>query len=391
MSSSPKKFVTVVGARPQFVKAAILSHAVAQTEGLREVLVHTGQHYDAAMSDVFFQQLGIPAPAYHLGIGSGSHGSQTGRMLEAIENVLQQEQPDWLLVYGDTNSTLAGALAAAKIHVPVAHVEAGLRSFNKRMPEEINRILTDHASTLLFAPTQTARKNLLREGFTPERIQMVGDVMYDAALYFAKQAEGASTVLADHGLAPKEYALATIHRAENTDSPARLAAIFEGLQCFAHTMPVVVPLHPRTANTLKKLHQFDALTRGLVILEPVGYLDMVSLEKNARLIATDSGGVQKEAYFYRVPCVTLRDETEWMELVDAGWNRLCSPVDGDSVLTALRRSVDASGQVRELYGSGDACRLILKALQESDLDRSGELNYQAAPISLSMPPRSLAG
>ncbi|MEX0725616.1 MAG: UDP-N-acetylglucosamine 2-epimerase (non-hydrolyzing) [Planctomycetaceae bacterium] len=391
MSSLVKTIVTVVGARPQFIKAAILSHAVAQTEGLREILVHTGQHYDAAMSDVFFQQLGIPEPKYHLGIGSGSHGAQTGRMLESIETVLQQENPDWLLVYGDTNSTLAGALAAVKLHIPVAHVEAGLRSFNRRMPEEINRILTDHASTALFPPTQTARKNLLREGFEPERIHMVGDVMYDAALYFAQQADRGSTILSERGLTAKAYALATIHRAENTDDPSRLTAIFDGLQRFAETMPVVVPLHPRTVNTLKKLNVFDTLTRGLTILEPVGYLDMVALEKNARLIATDSGGVQKEAYFYRVPCITLRDETEWTELVDSGWNRLCPPVDGKNVLAVLTRSIDAAGQERDLYGGGDACRLILKSLLETDLDRSGELNYQAHPLTRPLQPRSLAG
>ncbi|MFN0196365.1 MAG: non-hydrolyzing UDP-N-acetylglucosamine 2-epimerase [Planctomycetaceae bacterium] len=391
MSSPVKKVVTVVGARPQFIKASILSHAMARSDRLQEVLVHTGQHYDASMSDVFFQELGIPAPQYHLGIGSASHGVQTGRMLEAIEGVLQQEKPDWLLVYGDTNSTLAGALSAVKMHIPVAHVEAGLRSFNRRMPEEINRILTDHAATLLFAPTQTARKNLLREGFNHEKVLMVGDVMYDAALYFAEQAAGKSTIVNDRGLIARQYALATIHRAENTDDPVRLTAIFDGLQQFSGIMPVVVPLHPRTVNTLKKLNLFDNLTQGLTILDPVGYLDMVSLEKNARLIATDSGGVQKEAYFYRVPCVTLRDETEWIELIDSGWNRLCPPIDGQAVLTTMKRAIDSAGQEHDLYGAGDACRLITQSLLESGLDTSGGFDYQAHPVTLSLSPRSLAG
>ena len=368
-----------------------MSRVLSAGKGFSEVLVHTGQHYDANMSDVFFRELGLPQPRYHLGIGSAPHGAQTGRLMESIEVVLHQEKPDCLLVFGSTNSTLAGALAAVKLQIPVARVEAGVRSLNKKMPEEVNRILTDHASSILFAPTQTARKNLLREGFDPDRIHMVGDVLYDAALYFSAQAEQESTILRDQGLTEKEYVLATVHRAENTDSRVKLTAIFEGLQRFTETMPVVLPLHPRTAQILNDFNLFESLTRELIVLDPVGYFDMVSLVKNARIIATDSAGVQKEAYFYRVPCVTLREETEWMELVDSGWNRLCSPVDGNGFLTAMTRAIDSAGQERDLYGSGNTSQLILKLLLESDLDRSNKFNYQAHPVSIPLPPRSLAG
>jgi len=319
------KTISIVGARPQFIKAAAVSRVLQKTQGVREVLVHTGQHYDANMSEVFFEELEIPRPDYNLGIGSATHGAQTGRMLEAIEEVLLREKPDWVLVYGDTNSTLAGALAAVKLHIPVAHIEAGLRSFNRRMPEEINRVLTDHASDILFAPTKAAVENLRREGISEEQIQLVGDVMYDAALYYGKKAECQSQSLNRLGLKPKEYILATIHRAENTDDPRRLRAIFEGLAEVDQEMKVVLPLHPRTRVVLVEVGLYDKVARSVCLIEPVGYLDMVMLEKNARAIATDSGGVQKEAFFHRVPCLTLREETEWVELVDLGWNCIIPP------------------------------------------------------------------
>jgi UDP-GlcNAc3NAcA epimerase len=298
------QIVTVVGARPQFIKAATVSRELRAKSGVEEVLVHTGQHYDENMSDVFFEELEIPHPDHHLGIGSGSHGTQTGRMLEAAERVLLAAEPDLVLVYGDTNSTLAGALAAVKLHIPVAHVEAGLRSSNRRMPEEINRVLTDHASDLLFTPTETATENLRREGISAESIYWVGDVMYDAALFYADKAKEKEEILKRLQLEPKGYVLATVHRAENTDDLGRLRAIFEGLERVADSSPVIMPLHPRAKKKLSRLGLRNSKIR---YLDPVGYLDMISLEKNAAVIATDSGGVQKEAFFYRVPCVTLRE------------------------------------------------------------------------------------
>ncbi len=357
------KIVSIVGARPQFIKAAAVSRALRAAPGVMEVLVHTGQHYDDNMSRVFFEELEIPEPDYHLGIGSGTHGAQTGRMLEAVEQVLLQERPDWVLVYGDTNSTLAGALAAAKLHIPVAHVEAGLRSFNRRMPEEINRVLTDHASDLLFAPTQAAVENLRREGIPEERIYLVGDVMYDAALYYGAKAERESRILERLALQPKGYLLATVHRAENTDDPVRLRAIFEGLAVAAREMPVVMPLHPRTRAALAREGMLAETSLHLRLIEPVGYLDMVLLEKNALLIATDSGGVQKEAFFYRVPCVTLREETEWVELVELGWNHLVSPMSRDRIKRAVvAQLAERDRDKPNLYGNGKAAHLIVEKL-----------------------------
>jgi UDP-GlcNAc3NAcA epimerase len=344
------------------VKAAVLSRARAEQADVHEILVHTGQHYDDNMSRVFFEELALPRPTYNLGIGPGGHGAQTGRMLEAIERILLAETPDWVLVFGDTNSTLAGAVAAAKLHVPVAHVEAGLRSFNRHMPEEINRVLTDHASDLLFAPTDRAVDNLHREGLPPERVRQVGDVMYDAALYYAAQAEAGSDVLRRLSLSPRGYLLATAHRAENTDEEARLRAIFRGLQAVAQTLPVVVPLHPRTRAALERCGAAEELTAGLQVTEPLGYLDMIMLEKQARLIATDSGGVQKEAYFFRVPCVTMREETEWVELVETGWNRLASPTSPEVIRAALEEAADTEGEAVELYGQGDAGRRIVREI-----------------------------
>jgi UDP-GlcNAc3NAcA epimerase len=358
------KVITIVGARPQFIKAAAVSKVLRSALDMSEILVHTGQHYDENMSTVFFDELGIPVPERHLHIGSAPHGAQTGRMMEAIEQVLLQERPDWLLVYGDTNSTLAGALAAAKIHVPVAHIEAGLRSFNRRMPEEINRVLTDHASEVLFAPTSVAVEHLKREGIAREKIVQVGDVMYDAALYFGSKAEQRSRVLETLNLQPGEYVLATIHRAENTDVPERLHAIIEGLIAVATKIPVVLPLHPRTRGVLERTGLLEHVGQGVHLIPPVGYLDMLKLEKNACLVATDSGGVQKEAYFYGVPCVTLRDETEWVELVEAGWNHLVSPTTADEIRDAILSRRGTRGAELQLYGQGDAGQRIVDTLRE---------------------------
>lgn len=352
-----KTVVTVIGARPQFIKAATVSRLIRERDDVREILVHTGQHYDSTMSDVFFDELGIPAPDINLEIGSLSHGAQTGRMLERIEEVLADVRPNWLLVYGDTNSTLAGALAAAKLHVPVAHVEAGLRSFNRRMPEEVNRILTDHMSELLFAPTATAEENLLREGFDPARIHVVGDVMYDAALYYGDKAERESEVLTDLGLEPREYVLATVHRAENTDDPGRLRVVVEALEEVARVRTVVLPLHPRTRA---KLSDQGLTFERVTVIDPVGYLDMVMLEKKAQAVVTDSGGVQKEAYFHGVPCVTLRDETEWVELVEAGWNRLADLKDPARTAADVEAAIASKPTTApSFYGNGRTAQLVV--------------------------------
>jgi UDP-GlcNAc3NAcA epimerase len=358
------KIASIVGARPQFIKAAAVSRVLRRQAGVQEIVIHTGQHYDDNMSAVFFEELDIPPPDHHLGIGSGTHGVQTGRMLEAIESVLIKEQPDEVLVYGDTNSTLAGALAAVKLHVPVAHVEAGLRSFNRRMPEEVNRVLTDHVTDRLFAPTRAAVENLHREGIGSEHIYLVGDVMYDAALYYRAKATARSRILDRLGLTSKSYVLATIHRAENTDDPNRLKVIIDGFTAAAESLPVIFPVHPRTKHALQQNGLWDQASRRLRLIEPVGYLDMVMLEQHARLVTTDSGGVQKEAFFYRVPCVTLRDETEWVELVQLGWNRVVPPVDPAAIQSALQ---DAHPDVlqntpSDLYGGGQAADRIVSLL-----------------------------
>lgn len=352
------KIVTIIGARPQFIKAAAVSRVLQAQTGIIEKLVHTGQHYDANMSDVFFSELEIPPPAYHLGIGGGQHGEMTGRMLAGIEAVLLKECPDWVLVYGDTNSTLAGALAASKLHIPVAHVEAGLRSFNRRMPEEINRVLTDHASDVLFVPTATAVTHLSREGITGNSVHLVGDVMYDAALYFAKKAERDSTILSTLNLSPAGYVLATIHRQENTDDVNRLRSIFDGLGSI--DLPVVLPLHPRTRKKLEECKIVIAPTIRLI--DPVGYLDMVQLERCAAVVATDSGGVQKEAFFYGVPCITLRDETEWVELVDLGWNKIVPPTDPRLIAEAVQNVMGRQGAEGQPYGDGQAAQKIVRVL-----------------------------
>ena len=356
--------ITVVGARPQFIKAAAVSRALAANHGMDELLVHTGQHYDPGLSDVFFDELEIPAPSHHLGVGSGSHGAQTGQMLAAIEEVLLDTQPDWVLVYGDTNSTLAGAVAAAKLHIPIAHVEAGLRSFNRRMPEEINRVLTDHASTLLFTPTETADRHLAAEGIPPDRIRRVGDVMFDVARFFGAKAERERQILRQLDLEPDSYVLATVHRAENTDDPARLQVIFDALGALNTDTPVVLPLHPRTRAVLERTDRMAWASERVRFVDPVGYLDMMQLERHARLVATDSGGVQKEAYFAGTPCVTLRDETEWTELVELGWNRIAPPTDVASVTAQFQAALQAGpGADARPYGDGNSAQRIVEALQ----------------------------
>ncbi len=360
------RIVTVVGARPQFVKAAAVSRAFrthnATGRGPRidEVLVHTGQHYDANMSQVFFDELDIPRPDHNLGVGSLPHGAQTGRMLEGIEQLLRSEPPDWVLVYGDTNSTLAGALAAAKLHIRVAHVEAGLRSFNRSMPEEINRVVADHVSDLLLAPTQTAAANLEREGLPAERVRIVGDVMYDAALYYSALAEARSSVLQRLSLTPGGYTLATVHRAENTDDTDRLKSLFSALCAAASDYPVVIPLHPRTRAALERAGLLAMVAGRCCVLEPLGYLDMIVLERNARAIATDSGGIQKEAYFFGVPCVTLREETEWVETVETGWNVLAG-ADADYITDSVRDPRRPTERP-PLYGDGDAAERVAMML-----------------------------
>jgi UDP-N-acetylglucosamine 2-epimerase len=353
------KILSVVGARPQFIKAAPVSRVLRQRH--REVLVHTGQHYDAGMSAVFFEELDLPEPDVNLGIGSGSHGQQTGRMLMAIEEVLLAETPDWVLVYGDTNSTLAGALAAVKLHVPVAHVEAGLRSFNRAMPEEHNRVLTDHCADLLFCPTQTAVDLLAREGVT-RGVYRVGDVMVDALQSHAVLARERSTIVVTLGLTPKSYLLATVHRPYNTDVPENLRAIFAAFaDVYRRTSePVVLPLHPRTRRVLDDL-ALEPPT-GVLAVDPVGYLDMLALEQSARLIMTDSGGVQKEAYCLAVPCITLRPETEWVETVAAGWNVLVHADQAAIAGAAVDRTWPA-GEPPPVFGDGHAAERIVALLE----------------------------
>lgn len=344
------KIVSVIGARPQFIKAAPVSRAL-KARDIIEMLVHTGQHYDHNMSALFFEELEIPQPDFNLGVGSGRHGWQTGQMLSRLEELLLEESPDTVLVYGDTNSTLAGALAAVKLHIAVAHVEAGLRSFNRRMPEEHNRVLTDHMSDLLFCPTQTAVDHLRAEGITLG-VHLTGDVMYDAILHNSRLAESRSDVLRALNIAPDEYFLATVHRPQNTDDPEALAGILEAFGELS--APVIFPAHPRTRAALAR---YELKVSGNVRLtDAVGYLDMLMLEKHARMILTDSGGVQKEAYWLAVPCVTLREETEWVETVAAGWNVLVGS-DPERIVRAVEslRPVD---RPKNIFGNGKAAQEI---------------------------------
>jgi UDP-GlcNAc3NAcA epimerase len=349
------RLVTIVGARPQFIKAAVVSRAIRAAGGIEESVIHTGQHYDDDMSAVFFDELEMPAPERNLGIGSGSHAVQTARMLTALEASLVELSPDRVLVYGDTNSTLAGALAAAKLAIPVAHVEAGLRSFNRAMPEEINRIAADHVSDLLFPPTDAARERLMLEGLGSRRVVMVGDVMYDAVLHAASRRPKTH----DSGA----YLLATIHRAENTDDPARLRGILTALGTLAREMQVLLPLHPRTRAAIETLESGWTPPPGVRCVPPQGYLEMQSLEAGARVIVTDSGGVQKEAYWHGVHCVTLRGETEWTELVDAGWNRLAPPSNPGEIVRLVQSALEQPALPRPpLYGDGKAGEKIVAAL-----------------------------
>ncbi len=355
------KVVSVVGARPQFVKAAMLSQVLRERHA--EVLVHTGQHYDDLMSDVFFRELGLPLPDVNLEVGSGSHGAQTARMLERLEEVLQKEQPDIVVIFGDTNSTLAGALAAAKLGLPVAHVEAGLRSYDRSMPEEVNRVVADHVSRWLFCPTENAVACLEREGVTAG-VHLVGDLMYDALLAFLPVVEKSeATVLAKHCVQRGAYYLATVHRQANTDDPAALSALFDAFGGL--DLPVVLPLHPRTREALGAAGIRP--TAGLRVGEPVGYLEMVALERGAKCVLTDSGGVQREAYFLGIPCVTLRDESEWPETLSDGWNVLAGR-DAARIQEAARRPRPATAP-RPAFGDGHAAEKIVETLERDPPNR----------------------
>jgi UDP-N-acetylglucosamine 2-epimerase len=358
------KIAAIIGARPQFIKAAAISRAIAghnrnnSAPVIEEILVHTGQHYDDDMSAIFFRELEIPEPKYNLNIGSGSHGRQTGRMLMAIEEVLLNEKPDWVLIYGDTNSTLAGALAAAKLHIRIAHVEAGLRSYNRLMPEEINRVVADQLSHLLLCPSQVAVNNLAVEGIT-KGVSITGDVMADALQFAASKASAHSDILARLELQPQRYLLATVHRAENTDNNQRLQNILSAFA--ALNEPIVFPAHPRTRKFLQETGYQPP--ENVKLIDPVGYFDIIALEKSARLLLTDSGGMQKEAYWLKVPCITLRDETEWIETVELGWNILTG-ADRDRIIEAVR-TFKAPSDHPPLYGDGKAAAHCLKALLES--------------------------
>jgi len=367
------KVVTIVGARPQFIKAAAVSRAIVNYGNIIEVLVHTGQHFDDNMSEVFFKELEIKEPDYYLGIGGGTHGQNTGRMIERIEAVLIDEKPDWVLIYGDTDSTLAGALAAAKLYIPIAHVEAGLRSFNRHMPEEINRIISDQLSTLLFCPTETTIQNLKKEGFPHklannkwQKMINVGDVMYDVAIFYSKKAEERSQIMQKLELKTKNFILATIHREENTDDLDKLKNIMDALNEISEEIPVVLPLHPRTRIKLNieknnKDGKPSKNSNSIYIIEPVSYLDMVMLEKNAKVIITDSGGVQKEAYFHGVPCVTVREETEWVELVEAGANFVAG-TNKETIIEAFYKMKNKNIKLKKLYGDGNSAEKIVSIL-----------------------------
>ena len=350
------KILTILGARPQFIKAGSVSREIAKHNEIEEIIVHTGQHYDANMSDIFFQEMLLPKPDYFLGIGGKSHGAMTGQMIEKIEEVCLKEKPDWIMVYGDTNSTLAGAIVASKLHVKLAHIEAGLRSFNMNMPEEINRILTDRVSNILFCPTDTAVQNLKNEGFDTFTCKVVksGDVMQDGALFYKEFAKKPSCDIQN------DFILCTIHRAENTDDEQRLRAIFEALEEIAQEKQIILPLHPRTKKILENL---DLNFQNLTIIDPVGYLEMVWLIDHSSLVMTDSGGLQKEAYFFSKPCITLRDETEWIELVTCKANTLVG-ADKNKILEAYktRSSFDSTNSSLDLYGGGKASEMIIKEL-----------------------------
>ena len=378
------KIVTIIGARPQIIKAAALSRAIKNkfSNSITEIIVHTGQHYDENMSQVFFDELGIPEPNYNLNVGSGSHGKQTATMIAGIEDILLQEIPSAIVLYGDTNSTLAGAIAASKIHVPVVHIEAGLRSFNKAMPEEINRIMCDHVSTLLFSPTKTGFQNLQNEGFKAKnekpftannpKIYHSGDVMFDNSLYFSEVADEKTTIISKNNLHKNNFILATIHRNNNTDEPVRLNALFNALYKIseANKLDVLLPLHPRTAKLLEfnleaELHQKIKASKHFKIIPPVSFLEMIALEKNCKIVMTDSGGVQKEAFYFEKPCVILRTETEWVELVECG-AAMIADADEQKIMTAYKTLTSKNNmQFPKLYGDGKAAEFICEEMLEN--------------------------
>ena len=357
------KIITIIGARPQFIKAATISRAIKSRKEFEEIIIHTGQHYDHNLSEIFFTELEIPKPDYNLGIGGQLHGQMTGRQLEAVEQILINEKVDLVLVYGDTNSTLSGALAAAKLNIPVIHIEAGLRSFNKEMPEELNRILTDHLAELLFAPTQTAVNNLGNEGLRGRKVHRSGDVMYDAAIFYAKKVGDKKELLDKIGVHSKSYVLATIHRAENTDDEYRLKWISDQIVKISKRIQVVLPLHPRTRKALANHGLLEIIKETAVVIDPVGYLEMLLLEKNAKIIVTDSGGVQKEAYFHHVPCITLRNETEWIELINNGSNRLCE-FSENNLVNMIFSDHNEIKIDHSLYGKGNAAELIVDEIYQ---------------------------
>jgi UDP-GlcNAc3NAcA epimerase len=382
------KIMTILGARPQFIKAAVVSRAIgeynlaSQSGMIEELIIHTGQHFDLNMSDVFFSEMSIPKPSKHLNINQMSHGAMTGRMVEAIESLLIEISPDLVLVYGDTNSTLAGTLAAAKLHIPIAHVEAGLRSYNRRMPEEHNRVIADHLSSLLFCPTTTAVHNLEREGLSdypatdstkanhaiPPKIFLVGDVMYDASLYYYSQAKLRATVakkVIEERLHGQRFALTTLHRQENTDNPVDFKAILAALINVSKNIPIVWPMHPRTRQVIEAQAVNTRLKRAnIVVIDPVGYFDIIELLENCSIVLTDSGGLQKEAYFFKKPCVTLRSETEWVELVEHGCNRVVGS-NSERILSAVNHMLDTELKFNQsLYGSGNAGQEIVAIIAE---------------------------
>lgn len=375
-----KKIITIIGARPQIIKASAISRAINETfpTQIQEVIVHTGQHYDENMSKLFFEELNIPKPKYNLNVGSGLHGVQTAKMLEGLEEIFINEKPDGVIVYGDTNSTIAGALAASKIHIPVIHIEAGLRSFNKSMPEEINRIATDHMSTLLFTPTTTGLENLKKEGFNNSNKMIIsannpavyhcGDIMYDNSLHFSSISDKKSTILSNLGLKKDEFILCTIHRDSNTDDSKALTAIFEALINIQEQskQTVVLPLHPRTNSKIKQIDENIYLkviqNKNIKIIDPVGFLDVIALEKNASIIITDSGGLQKEAYFFKKPCVILRPQTEWVEIVENG-NALLADANNDKIIQAyIQLTTKDNFTFPPFYGDGKAAQFICERI-----------------------------
>ncbi|MCG8448718.1 MAG: UDP-N-acetylglucosamine 2-epimerase (non-hydrolyzing) [Pirellulales bacterium] len=366
------KIITIIGARPQFIKAALVSKRLAEQPEVEEHLLHTGQHYDACMSQVFFDQMRIPRPKYRLEVGSGTHGLQTGKMLIEIEKALLEEKPDAVLVYGDTNSTLAGALAASKLHIPVLHVEAGLRSYNTLMPEETNRVLTDHLASMLFCPTEESVKNLAAEGLA-EKAHLIGDVMYDSALFFSEEAKRCCNPLAEYELTAGNYALLTCHRAENTDNPEKLAEIQQGIRAICQSLPTLFPVHPRMNNRLELLQQDPPA--NLQMVAPVSYLDMLELTRNAAVVVTDSGGLQKEAFFFGVPCVTMRDETEWTETVELKAN-LVVGADAKRIAEAVEIQSHLRGTLPDAgpyYGEGRAAAAIAELIVKDEPRVKGDL------------------